>query len=103
MKPLNFVIIGSGWRSQFYARIAKAYPVFHAAIEITKRGYLGDPYMVNISAVHDCHGASLIRRLLGTGLENMKVYGKKYLYPVVETDSRQGFIEDGRVSENGSG
>jgi len=99
MKPLNFVVIGSGWRSLFYARIAKAYPVFHAAIEIAKRGYLGDPYMVNISAVHDYHGASLIRRLLGTGLENMKVYGKKYLYPVVETDSRQGFIEDGRVSE----
>lgn len=201
MKPLNFVVIGSGWRSQFYARIAKAYPdcfhlaaflcrtkekaqwlheetgikavtsseechsenpdlvvvavnkdsifqvtrewalmgypvlcetpaameledlqelwrlrtqegariqvaeqyfeypVFYAAIEIAKRGYLGDPYMVNISAVHDYHGASLIRRLLGIGLENMKVYGRKYHYPVVETDSRQGLIKDGRVSE----
>ena len=91
-------------RTQEGARIQVAeqyfeYPVFHAAIEIAKRGYLGDPYMVNISAVHDYHGASLIRRLLGIGMENMKVYGKKYVYPVVETDSRQGFIEDGRVSE----
>lgn len=91
-------------RTQEGARIQVAeqyfeYPVFHAAIEIAKRGYLGDPYMFNISAVHDYHGASLIRRLLGTGMENMKVYGKKYVYPVVETDSRQGFIEDGRVSE----
>jgi predicted dehydrogenase len=94
------------WRlhTQEGARIQVAeqyfeYPVFHAAIEISKRGYLGDPYIVNISAVHDYHGASLIRRLLGTGLENMKVYGKKYVYPIVETDSRQGFIEDGRMSD----
>lgn len=201
MKPLNFVVVGSGWRSLFYARIAKAYPdcfnlaaflsrteekarwiqeetgikavtspgecmwekpdfivvavnkesifqvtrewalkgypvlcetpaamelgdlqelwrlhdkegariqvaeqyfqypVFHAAIEIVKREYLGDPYMVNLSAVHDYHGASLIRQLLGTGFENMKLYGKKFRYPVVETDSRYGIIEDGRMSE----
>lgn len=201
MKPLNFIVVGSGWRSLFYARIAKAYPdcfnvaaflcrtkekarkiqeetgikavisqeeclsenpdfivaavskdsifqvtrewalkgypvlcetpaameledlkelwclrtkegariqvaeqyfrypVFQGAIEIVKRGYLGDPYMVNISAVHDYHGASLIRRLLGIGFENMKLYGKKFRYPVVETDSRYGLIEDGRVSE----
>ena len=26
MKPLNFIVVGSGWRSLFYARIAKAYP-----------------------------------------------------------------------------
>lgn len=26
MKPLTFVIVGSGWRSLFYARIAKSYP-----------------------------------------------------------------------------
>ena len=94
------------WRihTQEGARIQVAeqyfkYPVFDAAIEIVKRGYLGDPYMVNLSAVHDYHGASLIRRFLGTGFENMKLYGKKFLYPVVETDSRYGLIEDGRLSE----
>ncbi|ADL03008.1 Gfo/Idh/MocA family protein [Lacrimispora saccharolytica] len=201
MKPLNFMVVGSGWRSLFYARIAKAYPdsfnltaflcrteekavqiqketgikavtspeeclsekpdfivvavnkdsifqvtgewarkgypvlcetpaamkledlqelwrihtqegariqvaeqyfkypVFSAAIEVVKRGYLGEPYMVNLSAVHDYHGASLIRQFLGTGFENMKLYGKKFLYPVVETDSRYGLVEDGRISE----
>jgi len=91
-------------RTQEGARIQVAeqyfeYPVFHAAIEVVKRGHIGEAYRVNISAVHDYHGASLIRRLLGIGFENMKLYGKKFLYPVVETDSRYGFIEDGRVSE----
>ncbi|MBQ8638930.1 MAG: Gfo/Idh/MocA family oxidoreductase [Lachnospiraceae bacterium] len=26
MKPLSFIIVGSGWRAQFFARIAKQYP-----------------------------------------------------------------------------
>lgn len=77
------------------------YPVYRAALRVIEEGYLGDPYMVNLSAVHDYHGASLIRRLLGVGFQNMKIYGKEYKYPVVETDSRYGLIEDGRVRESG--
>ena len=26
MKPLSFVIVGSGWRAMFYVRIAQRYP-----------------------------------------------------------------------------
>ena len=26
MKPLSFIIVGSGWRSLFYVRIAKQFP-----------------------------------------------------------------------------
>jgi len=76
------------------------YPSFQAAIRVIEEGYLGEPYMVNISAVHDYHGASLIRRLLGVGFQNMKIYGKKYTYPIVETDSRYGLIEDGRMCDS---
>ncbi len=201
MKPLRFVVIGSGWRSLFYVRIAKAYPdcfqlsamlcrsegkaelirdqhaiytttsvkeceelkpdfvvvavnkasicqvtkewagkgfpvlcetpaaveladlqelwrlvqdegckiqvaeqYFHyayyeSAIAVCRKGYLGNPYSVNLSAVHDYHAVSVIRRLLDIGYENVKIFGKKYTYPVVETDSRYGVIEDGRVSQ----
>lgn len=26
MKPMRFIVVGSGWRSLFFARIAQAYP-----------------------------------------------------------------------------
>ena len=30
LKPLSFVIVGSGWRAMFFVRIAKRYPeLFH--------------------------------------------------------------------------
>lgn len=76
------------------------YPAYQTALRVIKEGYLGDPYMVNLSAVHDYHGVSLIRRFLDVGFQNMKIYGKEYTYPVVETDSRNGLIEDGRMKES---
>lgn len=75
------------------------YPSFSAAIEVCRAGYLGDPYMVNISAVHDYHAASLIRRILNVGFQNVRISGKSFSYPIVETDSRQGLIEDGRIKK----
>lgn len=77
------------------------YPAYQAALRAVEKGYLGDPYMVSISAAHDYHGASLIRSFLGVSFQNMKVFGKEYTYPVVETDSRYGLIEDGRIQERG--
>lgn len=76
------------------------YPAYQTALRVIKEGYLGDTYMVNLSAVHDYHGVSLIRRFLDVGFQNMKIYGKEYTYPVVETDSRNGLIEDGRMKES---
>lgn len=75
------------------------YPSFAAAMEVVRRGYLGDAAMMSLSAVHDYHGASVIRRMLGTGLQNMAIYGKEYPYTLVETDSRDGAVTDGRRAE----
>lgn len=74
------------------------YPSYAAGLEVVKKGYLGDPNMMTLSAVHDYHAASLIRRFLNVGFENMKVYGKRYPFSIVETDSRDGLIRDGRMS-----
>lgn len=76
------------------------YPLFAASLEAVKQGFLGDPYAVSLSAVHDYHGASLIRSFLGVGAaEPMKVWGKRYTFPVMETDSRYGPIMDGSVKD----
>lgn len=75
------------------------YPSFAAAMEVVRRGYIGEAAMMSLSAVHDYHGASVIRRMLGTGLQNMTVYGKEYPFTLMETDSRDGAITDGRMAE----
>lgn len=75
------------------------YPVHAAGIQIMERGLLGSLNAMDLSAVHDYHGVSLMRHYLGTGLEPVKIWGKRYTYPVMETDSRDGAITDGSVKE----
>lgn len=63
----------------------------------TAHAKLSEPYAVTLSAAHDYHGISLIRRLLHMGMEPVEMSGKKYLFPVMETDSRYGAVADGTV------
>lgn len=75
------------------------YPIFAAGIALAQGGYLKEPYSMDISAAHDYHAASLIRRYLGVGMEPVTIFGRKYCYPVEETDSRYGAVTDGTVKE----
>jgi predicted dehydrogenase len=75
------------------------YPTYEAQITILDSNIIGPPYNVTISAVHDYHAASLIRKILHTGFEKVSIYGKKYLFPVTETESRYEIITDGRVAD----
>lgn len=75
------------------------YPIMAAGLKEVKAGRLGDPYAVSLSVCHDYHGASLIRRMLGMGMEPMVLRGSHYEYPVEETDSRYGPITDGSVNQ----
>jgi hypothetical protein len=75
------------------------FPTHMAAIEAVRRGYVGDPYAIDISTVHDYHAASLIRRYLNLGLAPVEISGKEYAFPVEETDSRYGAVTDGSVKE----
>ncbi len=75
------------------------YPSHAAAIAAVRQGWLGDPYTVEISTVHDYHAASLVRRYLNLGLEPMTVWGEEYFFPVEETGSRYGPVMDGHIKE----
>ena len=76
------------------------YPMIAAALEAVRRGYLGDPYAVNISLAHDYHGASLIRRFLNLDVNTpVKLYGKRFTFPVMETGSRAGDVTDGSIKD----
>lgn len=75
------------------------YPAIKAGLNAVQEGLLGEPYAVSLSVAHDYHAVSLIRHMLGTGIESVKLIGKKYCFPVTETDSRYGPVTDGSVKD----
>lgn len=75
------------------------YPILMAGLDAVCQGRLGDPWAVRLSAAHDYHGASLIRRMLNIAPEPVEMRGKRYVFPVTETDSRYGAVRDGRVKQ----
>jgi len=77
------------------------YPILAAGLKAIRQGRLGEPYAVSLSAAHDYHGASLIRHMLQAGPGPIKMWGKRYLFPVTQTDSRYGAVADGSIKEWG--
>ncbi|MCD7778372.1 MAG: Gfo/Idh/MocA family oxidoreductase [Clostridiales bacterium] len=72
------------------------FPYFSSVIKLADRGILGEPYSINVSAVHDYHAASIIRRILNKKDEVFRVYGKAYKFSVTETSDRYEKFFDGR-------
>ena len=83
------------------------YPLLASGLRAIRQGLLGEPHVVELSLVHEYHAASLIRNMLNLGLNSQeslknglpafKLWGRQYIFPVVETDSRQGPVTDGSV------
>lgn len=75
------------------------YPVLAAGLKRMQDWQVSEPYAMDLSVAHDYHGASLIRHMLATGIESVRLTGKTYSVPVVETDSRYGPVTDGSVKQ----
>ncbi|WP_250545645.1 Gfo/Idh/MocA family protein [Paenarthrobacter sp. DKR-5] len=84
--------------TQYGARIqvAEQYhlqPLLAAQLRIAGSGRLGEVSLAQVSACHDYHGISLIRRLLGVGYEDAVITAKEYEFPVAAGPSRHGEAE----------
>lgn len=75
------------------------YPSIKALIDECKSGTIGEPVSLTISAMHDYHAASVIRRMLGTGLEDVAIAGKTFSMKVTDTRTRYEVLTEGRVVE----
>ena len=75
------------------------YPSIKAAIDECKSGTIGAPVSLTISAMHDYHAASVIRRMLDIGLEDVTVTGKTFSMKVTDTRTRYEVLTEGRVVE----
>ena len=54
------------------------------------QGKLGTISNLDISQAHDYHGMSVMRRLLGTGMENCRITARTYDFPVNYHCGREG-------------
>lgn len=69
----------------------------YAVMAVIRQGLLGDISNVRLSAMHGCHAASIMRRILGIGFENCMITGRQFHFDVTATDSRSGYDDSGRI------
>ena len=73
------------------------YPLLANGLKAIADGKIGTPSSAYLSLAHDYHAASLLKKLLLVNNESFVLRGIKLNNPVVETDSRNGIIDDGRI------
>ncbi len=73
------------------------YPILMAGLAAIDSGAIGEPYSAYLSAAHDYHGFSLIKKMLKTEGEGYTVRGQKIKSPVIMTDSRNSALYDGSI------
>lgn len=65
-------------------------PYYQALFRMIDTGKLGTISNLEIAQAHDYHGMSMMRRLLGVGMENCKITAKMYEFPVNYHCGREG-------------
>ena len=73
------------------------YPLLAAGLAAVREGLIGTPRSAYISAMHDYHAASIIRRALMAENESYTMRGARIEGTAAETDSRGGAVLDGRT------
>lgn len=73
------------------------YPSYETLLSKLQTDILGEPYNITLSAIHDYHASSIIRKVLRTNFESVTIYGKKHIFPVTETLTRYEQLYDGKI------
>lgn len=73
------------------------YPIYANLIKTVESGIIGEPVSIHISAMHDYHCSSIIRKLLQVGCEDVKITGKTFDMQVTDTKTRYETLTDGKV------
>lgn len=82
-------------KRQYHGRIQVAEQYFlqpyHSAVQnVLVRGMIGEVSNMTISMMHDYHGISIMRKILGSGFQKCKIFGKAYNFPVFRHCGREG-------------
>ncbi|MCR5293839.1 MAG: gfo/Idh/MocA family oxidoreductase [Lachnospiraceae bacterium] len=74
----------------------RRYPVLMAGLDAVNAGAIGEPCSAYLSAAHDYHAFSLLKKMLKTEGQGYKLRGESIQSPVTLTDSRKEALYDGR-------
>ncbi len=81
-------------------QIAEQYflqPFYKAWYSVVQSGKLGTVSNMSLSALHGYHAVSIFRQFLSVGFEDVTITGKRYTFPLQQTDSRDGIVKNGDV------
>lgn len=95
--------INNGISQGLKIQVAEQYfltPKIKACIDIMESGLIGAPVSLSLSAMHDYHAASTARRMLNTGLSQVRITGKAFSVKVTNTKTRYETLTDGKITEN---
>lgn len=75
-------------------------PYHRAVMQAVSDGMLGIVSHMEIAMIHDYHGISIMRKVLGTGFQNCKIRGRQFDFPVQFHCGRDGMhAEEKLVSD----
>lgn len=66
-------------------------------LAIVRSGKLGQVTQAQVSAAHDYHGISLMRRYLGIGFDNASIRATSFTSPIIEGPGRSGPPAENRI------
>jgi hypothetical protein len=79
---------------QGFVQVAEQYflqPLNQARLNIIERGLIGTPSQAQVSAAHEYHGISLIRKFLNGRFEMPEITVKQFSSPLVEPRNRDAY------------
>lgn len=124
----SFAIVGSGWRAEYFWRLAETPPApdlaglhelwrrvsdsglvqvaeqytrmpAHAArLALVDSGVIGTPTRVDVSSTHQYHAVSLIRAFLGVGRGPAQVRAVRTTAPLADPLSRDGWAAEVEIA-----
>lgn len=74
-------------------------PYHSANLSLIQSGLLGQVHSASNGMMHGYHGISMLRKVLGIGMENAYIHGKTYPYSITQTCGRDGPITTGGLAQ----
>ncbi len=75
------------------------WPLYASINKIIEKGLIGEVSNMRLNALHGYHAIAVFRRVFGAGMSGVSVKGERFAFPLVDTDSRGGIVQNGEMTQ----